>query len=373
MVSQAADYWGRKWFLVGLTMFGGFGCLIIALSKSMEMTIAGFAVMGIAYGTQPLLHAVTSEVIPRRWRGWGQATNMISNSLGSAVGLLGGGALNRHNDSASDGFRYFYYMTMGFFFLGAILCFFVYNPPKTERQTIPLGKKLVELDWIGYFFLSSGLTLFCIALSWSQNPYAWSDPHVSATFAIAIVLLLSLALYETRFKKGGMFNHKLFKFSGDYNFAICLFCVFTEGSAFFAANSHFAFQVSVLYESDSLLVGTRYTIMFIVAGFGAAFAGYYCAKTRRGRWITVFAFVIFIVFFICMATTNRSTNNELWGYPVLMGLGLGITLTSLVTLAQLSTPPELIAIASGLMLSFRAIGGAVGLTCCTILSMHSCS
>ena len=362
---------GRKWFLVVLTMFGGIGSLVVANAKSMGMVTGGFTIMDIAYGTQPLLHAVTSEVIPRRWRGWGQATNMISNSLGSTVGLIAGGALNRTNDPMSNGFRHFYYMVMGCFLLGAVICLFVYNPPKSERQALSTREKLSRLDWVGYFLLSSGLTLFCVALSLSQNPYTWADPRVSAPFAVGLGLLISLAVHETIIKKDGMFHHDLFTFAGNHNFAICIICVIAEGAAFFAANSYFVFQISVLYEPDSLLAGLRYTIMFLVAGLGAAFAGYLCAHTRQTRWLTVSAFMLFIVFFVCMVLTDRTTNRPVWGYPVIMGVALGITLTTLVTTAQISTPPRLIALASGLMLSSRAIDGAVGLACCTFFPQNA--
>jgi MFS family permease len=213
----------------------------------MGMLLAGFTVMGLTYGTQPLLHAVTSEVIPRRWRGVGQATNMFSNSLGSAVALIGGGLLNRTSDPSSNGFRYFYYMTMAWFFLGAILCFFAYHPAPREKQSLPLSEKLANLDWGGYVLLSVGLTLFCMALAWSDNPYPWPDPHVFATFSLGVAALIALAVYETRFKKYGMFHHGLFTHSGSMNFAICIVCVFTEGAAFFAVNSHLAFHISILY------------------------------------------------------------------------------------------------------------------------------
>jgi hypothetical protein len=65
-----------------------------------------------------------------------------------------------------------------------------------------------------------------------------------------------------------------------------------------------------------------------------------------------------------MATFSRTTNSAVWVYPVLMGVALGMTLTTLVTIAQLSTPPELMAIATGLMHIFRAVGGAAGLAVC---------
>lgn len=360
IVSQAADYWGRKWFLVILTTFGVVGSIIVARGSSMGMVISGFTVTGIAYGAQPLLHVVASEVLPRRWRGYGQAADMASNSLGSVIGLLIGGALNRTSNPASSGFRSYSYITMAGFAVAVVLTLFVYSPPQTKNQKqFTTREKLGKLDWIGYALLSGGLVLFCLGLSWSENPYPWSDPRVSATFAIGLTVALALVTYEIFFKKDGMFHHGLF--TRNRNFSIAIFCVFCEGIAFFSANTYFAFQVSVLYETDNLIVGFRYTIVLLTCMFASILAGFYSALQRRVRWITFSSFVLFITFFVCMATTNRGSTKPVWGYPILIGTALGITLTSLVTVAQLSTPPELIAIASGLIISIRSLGGTVGL------------
>ncbi|KAK3694144.1 major facilitator superfamily domain-containing protein [Podospora appendiculata] len=359
IVAQAADYWGRKWFLVILTLFGAVGSVIVARAQSMNMAIGGFCVIGIAFGTQPLLHVVTSEVLPRRWRSWGQAADMCSNAAGSILGLYVGGALNRTSDPASDGFRYYFYMTMACFLIAAIMCAIVYNPPPMPLQnTLTNAEKLARLDWVGYFFLATGLVLFSVGLAYSKNPYEWTDPHVSATFAVGLTLALCLVGYETFVKKDGMFHHGLFK---NRNFAVSTFCVFCEASAFFAANTYFAFEVSVLYETDALLVGARYSIMMVSSAITAGLTGWYCARTKRIRWVSTVSFVAFAVFFICMANANTTTNKAAWFYPVLLGVGLGMSLTSLVTAAQLSTPPELISIASGTIISVRSLGGTVGI------------
>ncbi|RYP59456.1 hypothetical protein DL770_010193 [Monosporascus sp. CRB-9-2] len=358
--SHAADYWGRKWFLIVPTFLGGAGSIIVGRASSIGMCISGFTVIGIAFGAQPLLHTVTSEVLPRRWRGYGQAADMVSNSTGSIFGLLVGGALNRTNDPESHGFRTYFYIAMAIYFLAAILCFFAYNPPQTEIQRrLTNREKLANLDWIGYILLAAGLVLFCVALSFFKNPFEFGDPHVAATFAVGLAIAAVLVAYETFFKKDGMFHHGLF--TGNRNFSISLFCVFAEGIAFFAANNYFAFQVGVLYETDAVLVGARYSIMLISASAGAILTGWYCAVFKKVRWATVLAFAIFVAFFACMATSNLETDTPVWGYPVLLGFALGMTLTTLVTVAQLSTPPELIAIASGLIISIRSLGGTIGI------------
>lgn len=329
------------------------------------MCIAGFTIIGIAFGAQPLLHTVTSEVLPRRWRGYGQAADMVSNSTGSIFGLLAGGALNRTNDPAADGFRVYFYIAMAIYIIAAGICFFVYNPPQRELQRmLSHREKLARLDWIGYFLLAAGLVLFCVSLSLLKNPFEFGDPVVAVTFAVGLALALALVGYETFLKSDGMFHHGLF--TGNRNFSISLFCVFSEGIAFFAANNYFAFQVSVLYETDAVLVGTRYSIMLLSSSVGAVLTGCYCAVVKKVRWATVLAFLIFVAFFACMAKSDLDTDRPVWGYPVLLGIALGMTLTTLVTAAQLSIPPELISVASGLIISIRSLGGTIGIAICKL-------
>ncbi|KAK0614473.1 major facilitator superfamily domain-containing protein [Immersiella caudata] len=357
--SQAADYWGRRWFLVISTLLGAVGSIIVARAMSIEMAIAGFVITSISYGAQPLLHTVSSEVLPRRYRSWGQAADLIANGFGGITALLVAGAFVRTANVPSENFRNFWYLATALFFVASVLCVFLYRPPATELQaTLSLTEKLGRLDWGGYTLLTGGIILFCVGLSWSQNPFPWSDAHVSATFAVGLALLVALAGYSTFFKKDGMLHHDLFT---NRNFPIALACLFCEGLAFFGANSYFAFQTGVLYESDGLLVSTRYGIMCICSIIGAALGGWYVAATKKVRWLTVLSFLLFVAFFAAMANTGRDSNQVVWGLPVLLGFGLGLSLVSLITLAQMSTKPELIAITSGLVIGVRSLGGSVGL------------
>jgi len=326
------------------------------------MVIGGFCVAGIAFSTQPLLHVVTSEVLPRRWRGWGQASNLVFITLGGLLGLFVGAALNRSGSAGSDGFRYYYYMAMSCFFIAAVVCIIVYKPRPLETQTMfTTAEKLSRLDWYGYALLATGLTLFTLGLSYFYNPYPWSNPHVFAIFTIGLAISIILVIYETVFKKDGLFHHGLF--SRNRNFAISSVCICCEGVAFTAVNIYFTYHVNTFYEKDEIFVAIRYSFKYTIAAIFACLAGWFCMVTRRTRWLTTVSFALFLIFFICMATSGRGlrSNHAVWGYTVFLGAAFGITLTTLVTVAQLSTPPELISIASGLIISLRALGNTVGL------------
>ncbi|RDW76097.1 hypothetical protein BP5796_06918 [Coleophoma crateriformis] len=356
-VSQAADYWGRRWFLIVLTACGIVGSIIVARANSMGMVIAGETIAGLSYGVQPLLHAVASEVLPRKQRPFAQAAMNASAGMGGLVALLVGGALTRSNPA---GFRNYWYFATALYAFATILCFVLYNPPPQKSQLeFTNAEKLAKLDWIGYLLLTAGLVLFCMGLSWAQNPYAWTDAHVLAPFLIGVALIFALGYYEWKIKKDGMFHHGLFR--NGRNFPIALLCIFVEGLVFFTANNYFAFEAGVLFETDPVRTGLRYGITMICYAVFAIVGGFYCAKTKTIRLPTVTAFVFIIVFFVCMATVTPASSNPFWGYAVLLGVGLGVCLCALVTVAQLSTPKELIATTSGLMIGMRSLGGSVGL------------
>jgi MFS family permease len=363
-VCQAADYWGRRWFLIILTLCGTAGSIIVARASSMNLAIAGQIICGIAFGLQGLTHAVMSEVLPRRYRPLGQAVATVSAGLGGVTSLLLGGALTRNGNHA--GFRNYWYTAMALYALAAVLCYILYNPPVRQSQMgLTNAEKLAKLDWIGYILLSSGLVALCMGLSWSQNPYGWTDAHVLATFLIGLALIACLALYATKFKKDGMFHHGLF--SRGWNFVIALACLVVDGLAFFAMNIYFCSEVGTFYESDTLITGFRYSITFIMSGSVSFLAGAFCSSNKSLRFPTAFAFGLMTIFFICMATATQGSSKAVWAYPVIFGAGFGVTLCTILAIGQLSTPKELLTIATGVMISLRSFGGTIGLAVCRFI------
>ena len=324
----------------------------------MATALGGQILSGVACAAQPLVHAIPSEVIPRRFRALAQAGVNISIALSAVIVLLAGGALTRNGNHA--GFRVMFYINAGLFGAGTLAVALLYKPPLRETQTAYTQRqKLARLDWIGLLLLSSGLTLFCMALVWSQNPYSWKDVHILAPFIVGCVLLLALVTYEVRGRKDGMFHHELFNRGRNYGLSIV--CIFVEGMAFFAVNNYFAFETSTLYEHDALYVSLRFSVCFFAFAISTALTGIYCTWTKAIRFPVLIGFGLFTIFMVIMSTVEVGSKTALWGYPVVFGSGLGILLNTLMTAAQLGTPPDLIASASGLIISTRSIGGSIAL------------
>ena len=269
-----------------------------------------------------------------------------------------GGALVRHGNA--ENYRIYFYVLAAIFAASAIGCAVCYNPPLRELQkSLTTAEKLRRLDWIGYALFIPGLILFCMALAWSKNPYAWSNAHVCATFVASTVLILGFSVYEWRFKTDGILNHSLFQ---NRNFPLSMLLIFCEGLAFWALNNYFTFEVAVLTSVDLLTAGLHYVVGFVIAIVTAVAVGVTSSRFKVVKYPMALGFLLVLGFNIGMAALNPSTpGGAFWGIITFAGLGLGTLLPLLIVTAQMSTPPEYIAITTGLLTAVRSVGGSVGL------------
>jgi MFS family permease len=257
------------------------------------MAIAGEAICGIVYGSQPLLYAVVSEILPRKYRPAAQGGVNASLAAGGIVALLAGSAMIKNY---KDGFRIFWYFVAAILAVSAIICAICYNPPPRPLQLrLTQKQKLGHLDFVAYILLAIGTVLFVMGLSWGDNPYPWTDAHVLAPLLVGAAILAAFLIYEIKFKKDGLLHHGLFR--EDRNFAICLFVMFVDGMAFFAANNYYAFEVSVLYETDPIRVGLRFCMVFFGSIVSSLAIAVYASITKQVRLPIVVSFALFVVFF----------------------------------------------------------------------------
>lgn len=304
-IGQAADFWGRKWFLVVPSAIGVVGLIVVSRCTSIGMAIAGQTLIGVSYGAQGLLYAVASEIVPRRFRPAAQGGLNASLAGGGIVALLAGEAMIR---DFHDGFRDFYYLAVAMLASATLIIALLYNPPlRPLQKTLTLQEKLRRLDWMGYALITVGITLFAIALSWAKNPYPWKSAYVLAPFFIGIVVIIALAIHQTKFKKDGLFHHDLFKH--DRNFALAFVIILIDGMAFQASNNYFAFEASILYETDPVRVGLRFAIVFFAAIASSFVCAVYSSYRRTVRGPIVLSFVLFTIFFGTFTHQRNSVRN----------------------------------------------------------------
>ncbi|KAK4500946.1 hypothetical protein PRZ48_006752 [Zasmidium cellare] len=354
-ISLAADFWGRKWMVVGCMLMGFTGALIVSRSEGIAQAIAGQVIAGFAQPGQALVHAIISEITPRKYRPYAQMTLMISVGLGAVTSLYVAGALAQNNP---DGFRNFMYFAAALYFTIAAIMAVMYTPALRTIQHLTLREKLYKFDIGGSLLTLIGFLDLCIGLGWSNNPYPWTSARVLAPFLIGIVCILALPLYSTFINPDGIWHRDFFH---SRNFAIGMLCIFFEGFLFFGFVNYFPYQIAFLYQKNLFDTALETSIAFYFVPIGGALAGAYAAQTKTLRVPLVTSFIFMVCFYGPLAATGLSDNTQLWGLGVFFGLALGTATPIVVTLVQLSVPAELISTVSGLVMATRAIGGTLGL------------
>ncbi|KAK5045663.1 hypothetical protein LTR84_009032 [Exophiala bonariae] len=356
-VAQAADYWGRRWLLIGLTSMGFVGSLITSRCESIGVAIVGQSFIGLSFSCISLTFAIVSEVLPHRQRMTGQAVVNSANALGGIAGIYAAAALV--TDRGPTGFRILWYLDATFFAIAVFITLFCYKPPPRELQNaLTFKQKLSKLDWIGGFLLTVGLILFCLGVSQARNPYPWNSAQVLTPICVSLPLLGAFALYEWKWTSEGIANHRLF--SSGHNFGLALVCIFLEGFIFTPTNIYLPFMVESIYGRTPLLMATNVTVLQIVYGLSSFAAATYCYRYKRLRLVVMVAYFLFTAYNASMAALDEDNSNAAWGVPVLAGVPLAFALCALVAVAQFSTPPELISVTSGLLVAARALGVTIG-------------
>jgi len=269
------------------------GSIVVSRATSMGMAIAGEVICGFTYGAQPLLYAVASEILPRQYRPAAQGGINAALGAGGLFGLLGGSALMKTYD---EGFRIYWYIVAGLMALSSLTLSILFNPvPRPLQISLTTREKLARLDWVAYFFLTTGIVLFVIALSWAENPYPWRSVQVVVPLVIGGLLLVALIIHQVWFRTDGLIHHGLFKMNR--NFALALFILFVDGLSFFAANQYYSFEVGILYETDPFRIGLRYSIAFFGSIVGSLAVAVYASIRKTVRFPIVLSFLMFTLFY----------------------------------------------------------------------------
>jgi MFS family permease len=86
LVGRISDIFGRRWVFAGGSIVGLIGSIICAVSKNIPTLIGGTALIGIGAATQVSFPIVVGELLPMKYRFYGNALIFIFAIPGSGFG-----------------------------------------------------------------------------------------------------------------------------------------------------------------------------------------------------------------------------------------------------------------------------------------------
>ncbi|RMY09614.1 hypothetical protein D0868_04153 [Hortaea werneckii] len=338
VIANASDvFQARKTILVGTSLLSFIGAAIAPNATHIGRVVATQVLIGFGFASVPLAYCVPSEILPRRWRPFVQAGVNLTGALGAcAAPLIIGSLTERHPHT---GWRLFFWIQNGA--LGR------YCP---GDPNLP-----------GFFLLTSGLTLFLVSPNLGGNAYAWSSAHVLATLIIGLAILVAFGFYEIKGTSTGILHHELFR-GGSHRgrtFGLCVLLIFIEGILLFSFIVYYPALTTALFEQNFFLLAARIQPFWLACGLATLPYGWVSSKIRSIRSPMFVGFFVFTAGVVGMSTVQPDDSTSAVVFAGLMGLGVGAPVILVVSGVQLSVPHHLIATATALISSSRAVAATV--------------
>ncbi|MDQ6773151.1 MAG: MFS transporter [Candidatus Dormibacteraeota bacterium] len=349
-----SDIFGRKpMLLIGVALFL-VGSGLSGLSQNMGQLIAFRTVQGLGAGAIfPLALAIIGDIFTARERGRYQGLFGAVFGLSFIVGPFVGGWIT---DNVSWHWVFYVNLPVGIAALAVLIAVL----PNPARRTA----RIADLDYLGVVLFSAGVVPLLIGLTNKGQTaaggglYDWTDPRVGGLIVLGLVILAAFVFNESRAREP-IVPLDLFR-GRDYSASMA--AVFLFGVAMFSA----VIFMPRFYQTVRGVSATAsgYYIWPLLVGLmgGSIGSGLVISRIGRYKWILVGSTVVMIAGAVLMTRLTASIADwTLWGYMLLLGLGLGPPMAGFTVVVQNAVRLDRMGAATSTLTFFRQVGGSVGL------------
>jgi EmrB/QacA subfamily drug resistance transporter len=341
---KLGDLYGRKHlfqFTIGIFLVGSVAC---GMAQSMLQLIAFRAVQGLGGGgLMVLAQAIIADVVSPRERGRYQGYFGAVFGAASVLGPLLGGFLT---DSLS--WRWVFYVNVPFGIAALVVTSVVL--PESERRS-------ASIDYAGALLLTVATTCVILFTTLGGEQLPWGSPTIVLLIVASVVLFGALVVVERRASEP-MLPASLFR---QPTFSIAVTVSFILGIALYGAISFLPLFLQVVGGSSATDSGLL--ILPLMAGLltASVSSGRIISHTGRYKVFPVIGTAVFTVSLVLLGLMDEHTSRTTaMSFMVLLGIGVGLTLSTLVLAVQNSIEREHLGTGTSSASFFRSLGGSIG-------------
>jgi EmrB/QacA subfamily drug resistance transporter len=342
---KLADLLGRRRiFLAGLALFT-IASLACGLAESAGQLIAFRALQGAGAALMmPATLAIISAAFPPRQRGLAFGIWAGVSAMALAIGPLVGGLLTEHIDWS---WIFYVNVPVGVLAVVAGLVVIAESRDTSREQSLDLPGLLV-----------SGAALFALTFALVEaNEYGWTSPLILGLFGIAVGGLALFVWLESR-RRAPMLDLSLFR---SRTFAGANIVAFLVTLAMFGVFFFMSLFVQRILDYSPVEAGAIFLPMTLLIVVVAPIAGKLSDRIGS-RWLMAGGLTLLGVSLILFS--QLGTTSGFWDmFPglVIGGLGMASVMTPMTAAAMGSVPVAKAGVSSGVLNTFRQVGGALGI------------
>jgi EmrB/QacA subfamily drug resistance transporter len=352
---RLGDIFGRRrMFLFGVVVFA-LSSATIGFAPSQHWLVAGRAVQGIgAAFMMPGTLSIITNTFPPEERGKAIGTWAGVSALALAVGPVVGGALTEYVS-----WRAIFFLNLPVAAGAVAITLFAARESRDETVA-----RTVDIP--GIATLSVGLTALVLALV-EGNAWGWGSGRIVALLALAAVALPGFVLVERRVSKVPMVDFNFFR---SRTFVGAVSVGFIVSFAMLAMFFFLALYMQNILGYSALEAGVRFLpstlVIMVVAPVSGRLADRFGPRPLIITGLSLTAFALFLQTRIDVHTSY----GLLLPAFMIMGAGIGMTMSPMSTAAMNSVRQEKAGVASGILSMYRMLGGTFGVAVLGALFQH---
>src|SRR5881394_2941182 len=342
---KLADLYGRRRiFVVGLAVFT-LSSLACGLAPSAGFLIGARAVQGVGAALMnPATLSIIVATFPPKERGQAIGIWAGVSALALAIGpLLGGLIVDNIN------WHWIFYVNVPVGVVGIVVSYFFI---KESRDTS--HEQSIDLPGL----VTSGASLLALSYALIEgNNHGWTSPEILGLFAGAAVLLAAFILLEMR-QRLPMLDLSLFKI-GSFVGANLVAMLVSLGM--FGVFFYISLYVQNVLGYSPTKAGAIFLPMTVLIILVAPIAGKLSDRVGS-RWLMGAGMSILGVSLLLYQRIGLHTGFwSLLPQLLLGGVGMALTMSPMTSAAMGSVPIDKAGVGSGLLNSFRQVGGSLGI------------
>jgi EmrB/QacA subfamily drug resistance transporter len=341
---RLGDIFGRRLiFMIGVTVFA-VSSATAGLAQDPTMLIVSRIAEGVGGALMmPATLSIVTEAFPPEERGKAIGTWAGISGLALSIGPLAGGFLTEQVT-----WRAIFYINVPIAVIALIAAFTVVRESRDEKADR-------TIDYVGVVLLTVALTAFVLGLI-EGNEWGCGSGREIALFVTGAVATVLFLVNESRVS-APVVDFDFFRsrnFVGA-NTVATIISFAMMGSFFFLA-----IYLQDLLGYSALETGVRFLPTTVVIVIVAPLAGRVADKIGS-RWPMVLGLVITAISLYLFSRMDVSTTyNDLLPAWILLGIGIGMTMSPMSTAAMNAVPVDKAGVASGTLQMFRMMGGTIG-------------
>ena len=351
LYGKLSDIYGRRpLFLTAITLFI-IGSAASSFATSMPMLAAFRAFQGLgAGGLFSMAFAVLADIVPPRERAKYQGYFLAVFGTSSVIGpLVGGFFAGASSILGIAGWRWVFLVNVPIGFIALVVVFKFLHIPHVRRNH--------RIDWWGAVALVVGIVPILIVAE-QGNEWGWGTARVLGLILVAIVGIVAFIMIEFRMKDEALIPMRLFK---QATFSLGLGVNVLVGVGMFGAISMLPLYLQLVKGATPTESGLQLLPLMVGLMIGAIVSGQLTSRTGKYKIFPVIGTALLVVAFVLLLTIKVTTNYpQLSVYFLLVGLGLGLCMQTLLIAVQNAVPARDIGVATSSATFFRQLGGTLG-------------